>query len=109
LLATALRAAVAMVAAMVVVVVMEVAVEVALVLAVVVVVVVAAAVAKLATPVVATATWLVTAPKARSATTAAKLAIFLVIAHLKQLRSESATSASNLDMSRPPAPTKSHK
>lgn len=52
---------------------------------------------KPATPAVVTATCLVTAPRAKSATTVAKLDISPETAHLRLPMSELATSASNLD------------
>lgn len=62
--------------------------------------------ARHATLAVVTATCLETAPKAKSATTAAKLVTFHVTAHLRPLVSELATSASSQVTSRLNAPTR---
>lgn len=61
---------------------------------------------RLATRVVVTATCRVTVPRAKSATTAAKLVISPETAHQRPPLSELATSASNLATSKPNAPTK---
>ncbi|KAL2836825.1 hypothetical protein BJY01DRAFT_51961 [Aspergillus pseudoustus] len=62
---------------------------------------------RLATPAVASATWLAIALTVRSATTAAKLATFLATAPQRPRVSGFATTASNPATSRAPAPTTS--